>query len=76
MIYIFKKIYQPIKQSFLSVEYLLVRDGLIYLSIFSLKDRPPLRRYLMDGDFFTGASLATSLTKLALRYCDAVLLKK
>ncbi len=30
----------------------------------------------MEGDFFTGASLATSLTKLALRYCDAVQLKR
>ena len=31
-------------------------------------DRPPLRKYLMDGDFFIGASLATVLTKLAIRY--------
>ena len=30
--------------------------------------RPILRQYLMDGDFFTGAALSTSLTKLALRY--------
>jgi coatomer subunit beta len=30
--------------------------------------RPPLRQYLMDGDFFVGAALATTLTKLALRY--------
>jgi coatomer subunit beta len=36
------------------------------------KDRPPLRKYLMDGDFFMGASLATTLTKLALRYSQAV----
>ena len=35
------------------------------------KERPPLRKYLMDGDFFIGASLATSLTKLALRYAKA-----
>ncbi|XP_070532098.1 coatomer subunit beta-like [Ptychodera flava] len=31
-------------------------------------NRPPLRGYLLDGDFFVGASLATTLTKLALRY--------
>lgn len=30
--------------------------------------RPPLRQYLMDGDFFIGASLCTTLTKLCLRY--------
>ncbi|CAG9837457.1 unnamed protein product [Diabrotica balteata] len=32
--------------------------------------RPPLRQYLMDGDFFIGASLASTLTKLSLRYED------
>jgi len=31
-------------------------------------DRPPLRQFLMDGEFFVGAALATTLTKLALRY--------
>ncbi|XP_040577770.2 coatomer subunit beta isoform X2 [Lepeophtheirus salmonis] len=35
-------------------------------------DRPPLRKYLMDGDFFIGAALAPSLTKLALRYIAVV----
>ncbi|XP_076644693.1 coatomer subunit beta [Halictus rubicundus] len=30
--------------------------------------RPALVQYMMDGDFFIGASLATTLTKLALRY--------
>uniref|UniRef100_A0A2M3Z0F3 Coatomer subunit beta n=1 Tax=Anopheles braziliensis TaxID=58242 RepID=A0A2M3Z0F3_9DIPT len=30
--------------------------------------RPPLRQYLMDGDFFVGATLATTLTKLALKF--------
>lgn len=30
--------------------------------------RPTMRQYLMDGDFFAGVSLATTLTKLALRY--------
>ncbi|XP_020797844.1 coatomer subunit beta [Drosophila serrata] len=32
--------------------------------------RPPLRQYLMDGDFFIGAALSATLTKLALRYGD------
>ncbi|KAH8235903.1 hypothetical protein KR032_010342 [Drosophila birchii] len=32
--------------------------------------RPPLRQYLMDGDFFIGAALSATLTKLALRYAD------
>lgn len=35
-------------------------------------ERPPLRKYLMEGDFFIGASLGTTLTKLALRYCQIV----
>lgn len=30
--------------------------------------RPPLVQCMMDGDFFIGASLATTLAKLALRY--------
>ncbi|XP_037026869.1 coatomer subunit beta [Bradysia coprophila] len=29
---------------------------------------PPIRQYLMDGDFFIGAALAASLTKLVLKY--------
>jgi len=29
---------------------------------------PPMRQFLMDGDFFVGAALATSLTKLALKF--------
>jgi len=33
-------------------------------------ERPPLRKYLMEGDFFIGAALAGTLTKLALRYAD------
>ncbi|KAF5300461.1 hypothetical protein FQA39_LY02260 [Lamprigera yunnana] len=32
------------------------------------EQRPPLRQYLMDGDFFIAAALGTTLTKLALRY--------
>ncbi|XP_071452661.1 coatomer subunit beta [Hetaerina americana] len=34
--------------------------------------RPPLRQYMMDGDFFIGAALGTTLTKLALRYISLV----
>lgn len=34
--------------------------------------RPPLRSYLMEGDFFIGASIASSLAKLALRYISMV----
>lgn len=30
--------------------------------------RPPLRQFLADGDFFIGAALSTTLTKLALRF--------
>lgn len=36
------------------------------------KERPPLRKYLLGGDFFIGAALATTMTKLALRYAEAV----
>ncbi|EDV46583.1 coatomer subunit beta [Drosophila erecta] len=32
--------------------------------------RPPLRQYLMDGDFFIGAALSATLTKLALRFAE------
>ncbi|XP_068744674.1 coatomer subunit beta-like [Montipora capricornis] len=32
--------------------------------------RPPLRQYLLDGEFFVGAAIACTLTKLALRYLD------
>uniref|UniRef100_A0A1A9WVA6 Coatomer subunit beta n=1 Tax=Glossina brevipalpis TaxID=37001 RepID=A0A1A9WVA6_9MUSC len=32
--------------------------------------RPSLREYLMIGDFFIGAALSATLTKLALRYAD------
>lgn len=34
------------------------------------EQRPPLRQYLMDGDFFIGAALATNLTKLALKFIE------
>ena len=36
------------------------------------KDRPPMRKYLMEGDFFVAASMASSLTKLAMRYNKAL----
>lgn len=32
------------------------------------QERPPLRKFLMAGDFFVGSALATVLTKLALRF--------
>ncbi|GMT14479.1 hypothetical protein PFISCL1PPCAC_5776, partial [Pristionchus fissidentatus] len=32
------------------------------------KERPPLRRFLLDGDFFLAASLATALSKMAANY--------
>jgi len=31
-------------------------------------DKPQLRTFLLDGEFFLGAALATALTKLSLRY--------
>lgn len=36
------------------------------------EERPPLRSYLMSGDFFVGAALATTLTKMALNYISFV----
>jgi len=35
-------------------------------------EKPPLRKFLLDGDFFVGAALAGCLTKLALRFAEAV----
>jgi len=32
--------------------------------------RPPLRQYLIDGDFYVGAALGTTFTKLGIRYAD------
>jgi coatomer subunit beta len=34
------------------------------------ENRPPLRQYLMDGDFFIGTTLAATLTKLVLKYVE------
>ena len=41
-----------------------------YNSVAKKEKRPPLRQYLMDGDFFIGAALSATLTKLVLRYAD------
>lgn len=35
-----------------------------------LSNRPPLRQYLLDGEFFVGAAISCTLAKLALRYLD------
>lgn len=42
------------------------------VNVKKVEARPPLRQYLMDGDFFMGASLGTTLVKLALRYISIV----
>lgn len=39
-------------------------------SIAKKEERPPIRQYLLDGDFFIGATLATTLTKLALKFIE------
>lgn len=39
-------------------------------SIAKKEKRPPLRQYLLDGDFFIGSAVATNLTKLALKYAS------
>lgn len=33
---------------------------------------PPIRGYLLDGKFFVGAALASTLTKLVFRYIQLV----
>ena len=37
-----------------------------------LPPRPPLRGYLLDGKFFIAGALASTLTKLAVRYLQHV----
>ena len=37
------------------------------------QERPPLRKFLMEGDFFIGAALGATLTKLALRYSQVIM---
>lgn len=46
----------------------------IFNTILAIKKegRPPLRQYLIDGDFFIGVSVASTLVKLALRYKELV----
>lgn len=41
-----------------------------YCRVSKKEEHPPLRQYLMDGDFFIATTLATTLTKLALKYID------
>lgn len=41
-----------------------------YFSQPKKENRPPLRQYLMDGDFFIGTTLAGTLTKLVLKYIE------
>ena len=36
--------------------------------------RPPLRNYLLKGDFFIGSAIASTLTKLALRFYEVFLI--
>ncbi|GAB6021950.1 Coatomer subunit beta [Chamberlinius hualienensis] len=36
------------------------------------EERPPLRQYFLDGDFYIATALATCLTKLALRYITLI----
>ena len=43
-----------------------------HLALFYLHFRPPLRAYLMKGEFFVGSVIGSTLTKLALRYVDLV----
>lgn len=56
-----------------SLEISITRLALKEISIFSIskkEERPPLRQYLLDGEFFIGTTLASTLTKLALKYVD------
>ena len=42
----------------------------MYFVSLMFANRPPLRQYLLDGEFFVGAAIACTLAKLALRYLD------
>jgi len=46
------------------------QSALSSASIVSTEDKPQLRAFLLEGEFFLGAALATSMTKLALRYAE------
>ncbi|KAK7106999.1 coatomer subunit beta-like isoform X3 [Littorina saxatilis] len=70
-------------QSVGSVQRLVTADGTYatqsaFSSVSTKKqeDRPPLRKDMMEGDFFIGAALATTLTKLALKYITLTTDKK
>lgn len=39
-------------------------------TVIKKEQRPPIRQYLMEGDFFIGTVLASSLTKLVLKYLE------
>lgn len=43
-------------------------NNFIFYRVVKKEQRPPLRQYLMDGDFFIGSAIATNLTKLVLKY--------
>ncbi|XP_013919922.1 PREDICTED: coatomer subunit beta [Thamnophis sirtalis] len=64
-------------QRFDNLRLLIVEKMLdVFHAIKSVNCRPPLRGFLLDGDFFVAASLATTLTKIALRYVTLVQEKK
>ena len=42
----------------------------LYFSVSKKENRPPLRQYLMDGEFFVGPTIAGTLTKLVLKYFE------
>ncbi|KAK7494293.1 hypothetical protein BaRGS_00014396 [Batillaria attramentaria] len=46
------------------------------VSVKKQEERPPLRKDMMEGDFFIGAALATTLTKLALKFISLTTDKK
>lgn len=51
------------------VEQKRLTENFIY-RVVKKEERPPLRQYLMDGDYFIATTLASTLTKLALKYAD------
>jgi coatomer subunit beta len=42
----------------------------LFHSVSKKIERPALRQYLMDGDFFIGTTLSSTMAKLALKYID------
>ena len=57
--------YAPLLHIILSEEFL---DKSILLNFCLF--RPPLRTHLMNGDFFVGSAIGSTLTKLALRFIE------